>query len=225
MSSMNSYENGVESTPAQLSELVNLIHSFSSVRRYSNKSLIKDENIAEHSSIVGIITLYLYDRLHHEDRPLVDINKVLAASIFHDFDEIFTGDILNPVKYYDRSIKEKVNEYADLCISKFGETTNFNSLVKYTSSNFLTDAEHCLMKLADIISVFIKFRIENGLGNKLLNVDYKNIIGVLNSHQYKSLFRNSHELREVCDLIVKISLELDDKDTPYSNIMNFPIRG
>lgn len=219
--------NEILNSPAtsQLSELVNIIHSFSSVRRYSNKSLIKDENIAEHSSIVGIITLYLYDRLHHEDRMMVDINKVLAASIFHDFDEIFTGDILNPVKYYHTGIREKVNEYAEKCISEFSTDTDFSSLKKYTDHAFLNDAEHCLMKLADIISVFIKFRIENGLGNKLLNVDYKNIIGVLTNHQYKNIFRNSHELRETCNVIVQLSIQLDDKNTQYSNILNLPYKG
>ena len=103
-------ENNETDHESRLIELINVIHSFSSVRRYSNKTLIKDENIAEHSSIVGIITLFIYDNLSPEDRALVDVNKTLAFTIFHDLDEIFTGDILNPVKYFTANIKMKKKE-------------------------------------------------------------------------------------------------------------------
>lgn len=204
---------------ANISELINLIHSFSSIRRYSNKTLIKEENVAEHSSIVGIISLFLYDNLSTSDQSLVDINKTLAFTIFHDLDEIFTGDMINPVKYYKPEIKNGVEEYADLCMKEFQNKSGISSILRYTQMDNLNEYEYSILKLADIISVFVKFRIENGLGNRLLDVDYKNIAQVISNHSHRRLFKNSHDLHKVSDIIIELSLKLDSPNDNYSNIL------
>jgi 5'-deoxynucleotidase YfbR-like HD superfamily hydrolase len=206
---------------AKLNEMMNIIHSFSSVHRYSNKTLLKPENIAEHSSIVGIISLFLYEYLSDEYKEKVELNKLLSYAIFHDFDEIFSGDILNPVKYYTENIKKDIQEYTDSALDVFIKKSGMNYLAKFLSPEYLNEEEKMLSKLADIISVFIKITVENHLGNRLLDIDYNNVVGVLMSEKYSKLLSDNPELGILCSSIVEYSSEHGpDHLLNHSNIMN-----
>lgn len=205
----------------QLSELIHLIHAFSSVRRYSNKSLIKDENIAEHSSLVGIITTFLYDVLSdHEIKSSLNIDKMLAYTIYHDLDEIFTGDVLNPVKYYKPEIKSGMDEYADECINKFTEVSGISSILRYTNKNLLNTTEQWIVKLADILSVFIKFRIENQLGNRMLNIDYKNVSNALHNHMNKHPIMSTTNIYDYVLEVIEQCSKLDSRKPSLTNILS-----
>lgn len=203
-------------------ELINLIHSFSSVRRYSTKTLIKDENIAEHSAHVGVICLFIYDLLDESDKSIIDINKLLAFSIFHDLDEIFTGDILNPVKYFHKDIKDNIDKYSDMCIEECRNRTGLTSILNYTDKSNLNLHEQSILKMADVLSVFVKFRIENSLGNQMLNIDYVNIERFLiHTSNYKQLFSNSNKLISMIEVIARVCSDLTDQiRTNHSNILN-----
>jgi 5'-deoxynucleotidase YfbR-like HD superfamily hydrolase len=208
----------------ELNELIHVIHAFTSVRRYSNKTLIKDENIAEHSSLVGIICTYLYDNLESVSQNAINLDKLLAHCIYHDMDEIFTGDILNPVKYFTPEIKSGVDEYANKAISKFSEVSGISSIMRYTDKSNLNIDKQFLLKLSDIISVFIKFRIENQLGNRMLNIDYKNVKSAIINHHNKYLdvssVSKSTNLNNITKLIIDQCIKLDNKDPSLTNIMS-----
>lgn len=201
----------------QLEELLNMIHSFSSVRRYSNKTLIKDENIAEHSSIVGIISMYLYSTMTNENKEGVNLDRLLASCIFHDFDEIYSGDVLRPVKYFKPEIKEGIDEYAILGLKKYSEMIGSTLFLDYsTPSKLLNNLEYDLLKLSDLMSVFIKFRIEGLLGNKLIGLDYNNLISGFDNYAKK--FMNYDD--NLVGLCLQLKQVCSEEATKVSHLIN-----
>lgn len=203
-----------------LSELIHIVHSYSSVHRYSNKTVLKDENVAEHSSIVGIIVLFIYENLEEELRNQIDLNRLLAFCIFHDFDEIFSGDMINPVKYFNDAITKAINEYTKQCIEKFSQDSGMKLIPYYADTANLPAVEYSILKMADIFSVFIKFQIENGLGNRMLNVDYNNIISGLNSKKICDQVKSDANVKAIIKVISSVCSTMNDNRVAFSNILS-----
>jgi len=204
-----------------IEELVDLITSVASVNRYNNIILLKPESVAEHTCLVGIIIAFLYDLVSEDGRSGVNLDKVLASSIFHDVDEIFTGDMLNPVKYFSTDIVNAVNEYSDKCLERYTEVTNNTSLSEYFSKKRLNENEKLLLKLADIISVYIKLRMENGLGNSNISSEYINIYEGLGHwiQRFVELNPNEDKLTEFLVAIRMGCYHRYNKKTSFTNIL------
>ncbi|MFA6309468.1 MAG: 5'-deoxynucleotidase, partial [Clostridia bacterium] len=62
------------------------------------------ENIQEHSLQVAIIAHALAVIKNTYFNGKVDVNKAAVMGIFHDSNEIITGDLPTPIKYYNPEI-------------------------------------------------------------------------------------------------------------------------
>jgi 5'-deoxynucleotidase YfbR-like HD superfamily hydrolase len=143
--------------------------------RWNGLNRIKDETVAHHSFFVAMVSRLLAEEILNED----DINlklQITTYAIFHDFDEMFTGDIVHGVKYgnaygeemrnlLDLIIKDKVN-------AKFNKDRESEKLLSdiMTSVPFLVKK---IVKVADWLSMLFYLKKELNLGNtSLLNQQF-----------------------------------------------------
>lgn len=127
------------------------------------------ENISEHSMEVamlahglGIISRECYGRE-------VDLDKLVLIGLYHDANEIITGDMPTPVKYHDREILDaykKVEEKANRKLLSLlpGYMRNYYEEVFFPQEG---DEELWrLVKAADKLSALIKCMEEKKAGNR-----------------------------------------------------------
>lgn len=86
------------------------------INRWGLMRNTRSENIQEHSLMVAIIAhaLALIRNRHFGGR--LNADRVAVVAMFHDCDEILTGDLPTPVKYFNESI---LNAYREVeCAAK-----------------------------------------------------------------------------------------------------------
>ena len=68
------------------------------------------ENLAEHSYYVSVLADSLAEDFEFRFGLKLDRYKVLKYALYHDIEEIFTGDIVSPVKYKSDELRVKFEE-------------------------------------------------------------------------------------------------------------------
>ena len=87
--------------------------------RWNGANRIKDETVAHHSYIVSWFSRVLAEEIFEDDSIKL---KVVSFALFHDFDEMFTGDILNPFKYNEYNgveVRNSIDEFLKFKIKTF----------------------------------------------------------------------------------------------------------
>jgi 5'-deoxynucleotidase len=126
------------------------------------------ENIQEHSLQVAIIAhaLAVIKNTYFDGK--VDVNKAAVMGIFHDSNEIITGDLPTPIKYYNPEIniayKQIENISKERLIGMLPEEMKETYRNIYFSENADSEIGH-IVKAADKISAFIKCVEEEKAGN------------------------------------------------------------
>lgn len=135
--------------------------------RWNGLRRIKDETVSHHSHTVSMFSMILAEEIFEDDAVK---HQIVSYAILHDFDEIFTGDILNPVKYNELNgvdLREEIDRYID---HKVHEKFNTNSATDIMFRKFLTknfpNYIARVVKVADWISMFHYIDKEIMLGNK-----------------------------------------------------------
>lgn len=151
--------------------------------RYINRwALMRNtrvENIEEHSLQVAIIghALALIRKEYFpidndgKDRIKVDENLVTTLAVYHDTNEILTGDMPTPVKYFNISMtgayKEIEHQASQKLVSMLPPelSSKYEELLSPDRSNPEIDAAMQIVKAADKISALIKCIEESKAGN------------------------------------------------------------
>ena len=153
---------------SDLDELNNMV-------RWNGANRIKDETVAHHSYIVTMFARLLSEEIFKGDVEAKLMTTTYA--IFHDFDEIFTGDINHRVKHnqlngkkiqflLDEYVSQKANEkFAD-----FSNNSDFiiNKILNKDIPNHIRK----LVKVCDWLSMIYYLVKERNLGNKSLENRY-----------------------------------------------------
>lgn len=141
--------------------------------KYINRwSLMRNtitENIQEHSLQVAMIShaLACIKNTYFNGDTNPELTAVLA--MFHDSNEIITGDMPTPIKYYNPDISKAYSDIEDLAKDKLLSMLPQELNSQYSSIFFKTEEnEHLwpLVKAADRISAYIKCLEEEKVGNK-----------------------------------------------------------
>ncbi len=137
------------------------------IKRWSLMHNLSDETLSEHSMETAFIAHALAVIENRRFGKNFNAEKVCVAALFHDTQEILTGDLPTPIKYFDNDIK---NSYKK--IELIAEDRLIKMLPEDLREDFReihsgqTDDEKRLVKAADKISALIKCEEEISFGNR-----------------------------------------------------------
>lgn len=149
------------------------------INRWALMRNTRTENIEEHSLQVAIIA-HAVAVIRKELFPLnpdgtsrveVDPNLVATLSVYHDTDEILTGDMPTPVKYFNQSIsaafKDVEKEAARKLLKMLPDhlTSSYETLLCPDRTDPMIAQAMKIVKAADRISALIKCIEEEKAGN------------------------------------------------------------
>lgn len=138
--------------------------------RWNGANRIKDETVAHHSYIVSWFSRVLAEEIFEDDSIKL---KVVSFALFHDFDEMFTGDILNPFKYNEYNgveVRNSIDEFLKFKIkNKFKTDSKTDKMFVNLLTKDFPDFVSKLVKICDWISMYFYLKKEFDLGNKSLD--------------------------------------------------------
>lgn len=139
------------------------------IERWALMRNSNQENISEHSLEVAMLAHGLAIISREKCGRDIDPNEVALMGIYHDANEIITGDMPTPVKYFDSDIQEAYKRVEDVA-SKTLIGKLPDEMKKYYEPLFFQqkgkEHEWRLVKAADKLSALIKCREEMRSGNQ-----------------------------------------------------------
>lgn len=127
------------------------------------------ENISEHSMEVAMLAHCLGIISNEKCGGDVDLNKLALIGLFHDANEIITGDMPTPVKYHDSGIRDAYKRVEEMANHKLLQKLPAYMRKYYEEVLFMQSGDEELWKLvkaADKLSALIKCIEEEKAGNK-----------------------------------------------------------
>ncbi len=157
----------------------NTASRMSSIDRYSQTRLMNPESVLEHTGFVCFCSLMIGKELEKAGET-IDFGELLIKATVHDLEEIVTGDIACPTKYWDdritREIKRVEREAAEKVFSEVdptGELFNYWNQSKCMKEGFI-------VALADKLAVVYKVHQETiSFGNQTLKGHIEGLIPAL----------------------------------------------
>lgn len=145
------------------------LHRLRFIRRWSLMRNTEPENVAEHSFQVAILTHALTTIASRVFGRSVDVNRATTLALFHDVEEVFTGDIATPVKHHNpallRSLREMEVAAGEQLLTMLPPSLQpeYRELIRHTA------AEPDLtvwVKAADKLAAYLKCVTETATGNR-----------------------------------------------------------
>lgn len=187
---------------------LNNLHRWNGIRR------IKEESVAHHSYIVTLFARIIAETtfVGTEDRLMV-----VTKAIFHDWDEIITGDITHDVKYNDFNGEEirtalkafAKNEFKQH-FSKDNGTFTEMLIMGYSVGNTPKYIDK-IVKVADWLSMAFYLKMEVSLGNRSMD----RLFRFCEKHIIKSCVEAKEELAISCEDGFSVSLLNEIIDTKF----------
>lgn len=140
------------------------------------------ENISEHSMEVAMLAHGLGVISREKCGREIDLDKLTLIGLYHDANEIITGDMPTPVKYHDRDILDAYRKVEDMANHKLlGQLPDYMKKY-YEPVLFKQDGDEelwRLVKAADKLSALIKCIEEEKAGNKEFRTAHETILKML----------------------------------------------
>ncbi len=143
-----------------------LLFQMKNIARWGLMYNTRSENLCEHSMECAVIShaLALIGNRHFGKK--LDPNRLLSAALFHDMNEVLTGDLPTPIKYYNEKIKESYKEIERVSQDKMLSLLDEESAQSYTDLLSLSAEEKHIVKGADKLCAYIKCLQELERGNR-----------------------------------------------------------
>ena len=154
------------------------------IERWALMRNSRQENISEHSLEVAMLAHGLAIISNEKCGGQLDVERIALMGLYHDANEIITGDMPTPVKYFDKDIKAAYKNVEDVAnrtlIDKLPEY-----MKKYYDSVFFhslsQEEEWKIVKAADKLSAHIKCIEELKAGNTEFRQAASQTLEVLNA--------------------------------------------
>ena len=160
------------------------------VKRYHSTPLHQHENVAEHTFYVVSIANALCALLEEKGKSVNKL-EVMEKALVHDFEEMYSGDILQPFKYSDPQMKELIDKLGEKLIDKAFEGLPLKLAVHYKS--IWTDYHHGskmednIVKIADRLSLIAYCLEQIKLGNTFMTDILNNGLKTLKQYDFEWL--------------------------------------
>ncbi|MBR2615780.1 MAG: 5'-deoxynucleotidase [Clostridia bacterium] len=143
-----------------------LLFQMKNITRWGLMYNTRSENLSEHSMECAVLSHALALIGNRHFGASYDPNRLLAAALFHDMNEVLTGDLPTPVKYYNDSIKESYKDIERISLDKMLSLLDEESAASYRDLLTLSEKERRIVKGADKLCAYIKCLQELERGNR-----------------------------------------------------------
>jgi|TARA_R110000796_G_scaffold87366_2_gene188581 5'-deoxynucleotidase YfbR-like HD superfamily hydrolase len=219
-------------------KLFNISQSMAAIKRYSQLHLLREESVLEHTGFVCLFTYLLCEELNFvKEEKIFNTGLALEGAVVHDIDEVVTGDIPRPTKYYSKASAKIFNKIAEqginqivneLCLSNPENVKNRWAFAK-------EGREGIVVALADLSSVVFKIWEEVILlgnkklipqGSQVMNYiyDYRSAISEENLKLNVIGTRQRLIIVDICEQLTSLCLEITDLKNPSLGIIK-PLKG
>ena len=143
-----------------------LLFQMKNIARWGLMYNTRQENLSEHSMECAVLAHALALIGNREFGKKYDATRILAAALFHDMNEVLTGDLPTPIKYYNDSIKESYKEIERISLEKMLSLLDEDTAREYKELLNLSEEEESIVKGADKLCAYIKCLQELERGNR-----------------------------------------------------------
>lgn len=153
------------------------------INRWGLMRNTQSENIQEHSLQVAIIAHAIAIIKNEYFGGRVDADKIAVLAMYHDANEILTGDLPTPIKYYNPEISKAYRDVEYVSKTKLLSMLPDELKDKYSKIFFLDEetVEHKIVKAADRLSAYIKCVEEIKAGNNEFKKAGESILESINA--------------------------------------------
>ncbi|CAM3450710.1 5'-deoxynucleotidase [Marinicrinis lubricantis] len=143
------------------------------IKRWSLMRNVTDENVAEHSYYVSLLTHTLCTIANEVFHKSVATEKAVCLALFHDATEMITGDIPTPVKHHNPKLLSNFREIEAMAAERLISMVP-GDMRSIFSSHILGHQEapelYAYVKAADLLDAYIKCTSEISAGNREFTV-------------------------------------------------------
>jgi 5'-deoxynucleotidase len=214
-------------------KLFSVSQSMSSINRYSQINLLHPESVLEHTGFVCFFTYLMCEEINACCDDKIDVGVALERATFHDVDEVVTGDIPRPTKYFSKESERIFNEIANQGIDQIIEELDVDSFsgdiglkIKTNWKNSKNGPEGSIVALADLAAVVYKIWEEVVLlGNKKLILQGKQVFGYINefSNSLEEMGHLSDDQKNIISSVIfqllKIIHEVKKMEDPMAGTL------
>lgn len=91
------------------SPLMNLEHSW----RYSGTKLVEKESLSQHIVDTIMMGIKICDEINTISQDTLNVERYVMKATFHDLEEVITGDVPRPLKYFNDDTRDSLKGVAD----------------------------------------------------------------------------------------------------------------
>lgn len=136
------------------------------IRRWGLMRNTKEETLSEHSYEVAVLTHALCTIGNKYFDKSYDTDKAVSYALFHDAQEVYTGDMPTPAKYYNEGMRRNYAEIEENATKKLLSLLPAELRPDYEDILYQNDTPlHTVVKTADKLSAYIKCIEELKCGN------------------------------------------------------------
>lgn len=143
-----------------------LLFRMKNIERWGLMYNTRPENLSEHSMECAVLTHALALIGNRIFKKQYDPKRLLSAALFHDMNEVLTGDLPTPIKYYNDGIKRSYKEIESISLEKMLSLLDEETASAYRELAELSEEEQHLIKGADKLCAYIKCLCEIERGNR-----------------------------------------------------------
>ena len=146
-----------------------LVSRMKYIRRWSLMHSSRTESLSEHAADTAILAHTLCLIAQHITGTPVRPETVAVAALYHDAQEILTGDMPTPVKYKNERLRKAYKALEDesaAALLGYLPPQLRGEMAGYVTGSLLTEEEARLLKAADRLSALIKCTEEVQAGNR-----------------------------------------------------------
>lgn len=179
----------------------------SAIDRYSQTRLINPESVLEHTGWVCMTCLFIATKLNEEGEGL-DIGLLMSKAAIHDIEEVITGDIASPTKYFSEKLTNEIGKLSRHAVSQILKPFDSKELSDIWSKS-KEGKEGFIVMLADKLAVVYKVNQEvSQFGNQTIKGHVTSLMPSLEwIRQYmelKSVIKNRKFVNEIIDEAIEI---------------------